>query len=83
MKGFNPALTSPTGRHAVFQHHCTSCDGTQLIFPSMLLSLTSTPAGHELVFECWCGATQTTLVRRDGGAPTSVRSDELAPTVAA
>jgi hypothetical protein len=42
----------------VFSHHCTSCDQTQLIFPSQLRSIDTTDHGLEVRFECWCGASQ-------------------------
>jgi hypothetical protein len=50
---------------SVFQHHCTACDRTELIFPSMLRSLANTDHGIELRFECWCGAEQSVLSGRN------------------
>ncbi|MFT4084019.1 MAG: hypothetical protein QM638_15695 [Nocardioides sp.] len=48
----------------VFAHHCTSCDRTELIDPSMILSLANTERGIEVRFECWCGAEQSMLSGR-------------------
>jgi len=56
----------------VFTHHCTSCDRTQLIFPSQVMSLTSVEGGYEIAHECWCGATQVELVTSGRTAPREV-----------
>ena len=46
----------------MFTNHCSSCDRTQLIFPSQVTGLVD--AGGELVmaYTCWCGAAQTWAV---------------------
>lgn len=43
----------------MFTHHCTACGRTQLIFSSMVESVTSGPDGALATFTCWCGAEQT------------------------
>ena len=43
----------------MFTHHCTACDRTQLIFPSMVTGVVATERGAAVAFTCWCGATQT------------------------
>ncbi len=43
----------------MFDHHCTVCDKTQLIFPSQVTSLVNTDHGIIVAFTCWCGADQT------------------------
>jgi hypothetical protein len=48
----------------VFQHHCTACDRTQLMFPGQVRSLTNTDHGIELRFQCWCGAEQLLVTGR-------------------
>jgi len=48
----------------VFQHHCTACDRTELIFPSQVHSLTNTERGIEVRFECWCGEEQVMISGR-------------------
>jgi len=61
----------------MFQHHCTACGRTELIFPSMLLSAANTEHGIELRFECWCGAEQMQLSGRNArqqARPTERRS---------
>lgn len=45
-----------------FQHECTACESTQLIFPTMATGLVTTARGTELAFACWCGAEQTHLL---------------------
>ncbi|GGD13684.1 hypothetical protein [Nocardioides daphniae] len=43
----------------LFTHRCTTCDRTQLIFPSQAHGVRSTDDGAvELTFTCWCGAEQ-------------------------
>jgi hypothetical protein len=51
----------PEGGSLMFDHHCTACDKTQLIFPSQVTSLVNTEHGIIVAFECWCGAEQTML----------------------
>jgi hypothetical protein len=48
----------------MFDHHCTSCDKRQLIFPSQVTSLVNTDHGIIVAFTCWCGAEQTLLTGR-------------------
>ena len=43
----------------MFDHHCTSCDKRQLIFPSQVAAMTNTDHGIVVTFTCWCGADQT------------------------
>ncbi len=45
-----------------FEHDCTACERHQLIFPTMATGLVDTERGTEMVFACWCGATQTRLL---------------------
>lgn len=42
-----------------FTHHCTACDRTQLIFPSMFTGVTETKGASAVAFTCWCGAAQS------------------------
>lgn len=42
-----------------FTHHCTACDRTQLIFPSMFTGVTEVDGASSVAFTCWCGADQT------------------------
>lgn len=53
----------------MFDHHCTACDRTQLIFPSQVTSLVNTDHGIIVAFECWCGAEQTMATGRRLDAP--------------
>ena len=45
----------------MFDHHCTSCDKRQLIFPSQVMSMTNTDHGIVGAVTCWCGAAQTLI----------------------
>ena len=45
----------------MFDHHCTSCDKRQLIFPSQVTSMANTDHGIVVAFTCWCGADQTLI----------------------
>jgi hypothetical protein len=49
-----------------FQHECTACERTQLIFPTMATGLVTTARGTEMAFVCWCGAEQTHLLGAAG-----------------
>ena len=42
-----------------FTHHCTACDRTQLIFPSLFTGVTEVEGQPAVAFTCWCGADQT------------------------
>ena len=53
----------------MFDHHCTSCDKRQLIFPSQVTSLVNTDHGIIVAFTCWCGAEQTLATGRQAAAP--------------
>lgn len=58
----------------MFDHHCTSCDRRQLIFPGQVTDLANTDRGIVLTFTCWCGSTQTQLTgRRAAETPADVR----------
>jgi hypothetical protein len=48
----------------MFDHHCTSCDKRQLIFPSQVTTMTNTEHGIVVAFTCWCGAGQTLVTGR-------------------
>lgn len=48
----------------MFDHHCTSCDKRQLIFPSQITAMTNTDNGIVVAFACWCGADQTMTTGR-------------------
>lgn len=48
-------LSNPR-RLTMFVHHCTSCEKSQLIFPSQMKGVADDSSG--LVFTCWCGAEQ-------------------------
>ena len=48
----------------MFDHHCTSCDKRQLIFPSQITAMTNTDSGIVVAFACWCGAAQTMTTGR-------------------
>jgi len=48
----------------VFDHHCTTCDRRQLIFPSQVTSLDNTDHGIVVAFVCWCGSGQSLLTGR-------------------
>jgi hypothetical protein len=48
----------------MFDHHCTSCDKRQLIFPSQVTTMTNTEHGIVVAFTCWCGAVQTLVTGR-------------------
>lgn len=50
-------------RPAMFVHHCTSCDKSQLIFPSQVRGVSEDGAG--LAFTCWCGADQVWSLGRE------------------
>jgi hypothetical protein len=56
----------------MFDRHCTSCDRTQLIFPSQITGVTNTDNGILVSYVCWCGAEQIWLTGSrgyaDGGA---------------
>ncbi len=56
----------------MFDHHCTSCDKRQLIFPSQVTTMTNTEHGIVVAFTCWCGADQT-LVTGRASAKAAVR----------
>ena len=56
----------------MFDHHCTSCDKRQLIFPSQVTTMTNTEHGIVVAFTCWCGAKQT-LVTGRASAKAAVR----------
>ena len=56
----------------MFDHHCTACDKTQLIFPSQVTSLVNTEHGIIMAFTCWCGSEQT-LVTGRASAKAAVR----------
>jgi hypothetical protein len=56
----------------MFDHHCTSCDKRQLIFPSQVASLTNTADGIVVRFSCWCGAEQTMTTGRSSRRAASV-----------
>ena len=43
----------------MFDHHCTSCDKRQLIFPSQVTTMANTEHGIVVAFTCWCGAEQS------------------------
>jgi hypothetical protein len=62
----------------VFQHHCTTCDRTQLAFLSQVRSLATTEHGIEVSFECLCGERQTLIT---GSRATALSSRR--PAVAA
>jgi len=48
----------------MFDHHCTSCDKRQLIFPSQVAAMTNTDHGIVVTFTCWCGAAQSLTTGR-------------------
>lgn len=48
----------------MFDHHCTSCDKRQLIFPSQVTRMDNTDHGIVVAFTCWCGADQTMTTGR-------------------
>ena len=52
------------GGGLMFDHHCTSCDKTQQIFPSQVTSLVNTDHGILVSFTCWCGADQALVTGR-------------------
>ncbi|MEX0426338.1 hypothetical protein AB3X52_01815 [Nocardioides sp. DS6] len=62
----------------MFQHHCTACDRTELIFPSQVHSLANTERGIEVRFECWCGAEQVMLTGRHVPSRQSAAADAVA-----
>ena len=47
----------------LFAHRCTSCQRTQLIFPSQGARVDATHEGPRMTFICWCGATQEHVMR--------------------
>ena len=53
----------------MFDHHCTSCDKRQLIFPSQVTDMVNTDHGIIVAFTCWCGADQTLLTGRAVAQP--------------
>ena len=55
----------------MFDHHCTACDRTQLIFTSQVTSLVNTDHGIVVGFTCWCGSEQT-MVTGNGVRDTRV-----------
>jgi len=48
----------------MFDHHCTSCDKRQLVFPSQVAAMTNTEHGIVVAFTCWCGAEQSLTTGR-------------------
>jgi hypothetical protein len=48
----------------MFDHHCTSCEKRQLIFPSQVTSMRNTDHGIVVGFTCWCGSDQTMVTGR-------------------
>jgi len=48
----------------VFDHHCSTCDRRQLIFPSQLTGVVNTDHGIVVEFVCWCGSEQSLLTGR-------------------
>jgi len=46
----------------VFTNRCSSCDRTQLIFPSQVTGLVEGGSELVLAYTCWCGAAQTWTV---------------------
>ena len=56
----------------MFDHHCTSCDKRQLIFPSQVTTMANTEHGIVVAFTCWCGSEQT-LVTGRASAKAAVR----------
>lgn len=56
----------------MFDHHCTSCDKRELIFPSQVVSMTNTDHGIVVGFTCWCGATQTMTTGRSAASAPEV-----------
>jgi hypothetical protein len=56
----------------MFDHHCTTCDQRQLIFPSRVTGIANTDRGIVVAFTCWCGAEQT-LVTGRASAKAAVR----------
>lgn len=56
----------------MFDHHCTSCDKRQLIFPSQVTSMVNTEHGIVVGFTCWCGSDQTMTTGRRAAASAKV-----------
>ncbi len=50
-----------------FTHHCTSCDKTQLIFPSMFTGVSDIDGQSSVDFTCWCGAAQSVSLSQGSG----------------
>jgi hypothetical protein len=48
----------------MFDHHCTTCDQRQLIFPSRVTGIANTDRGIVVAFTCWCGSAQTLVTGR-------------------
>jgi hypothetical protein len=55
----------------MFDRHCSSCDRTQLIFPSQITGVTNTDHGILVSYVCWCGSEQTWLTGTAGLADRS------------
>ena len=56
----------------MFDHHCTSCDKRQLIFPSQITAMANTEQGIVVSFTCWCGDEQTMTTGRAARRATKV-----------
>jgi hypothetical protein len=50
----------------MFTNVCTSCGKRELIFADQIRSLKQTDHGFDVRYACWCGATQTWHVAREG-----------------
>lgn len=48
----------------MFDHHCTSCERRELIFPDQIVAMANTDHGIVVAFTCWCGADQTMTTGR-------------------
>ncbi|WP_162602456.1 hypothetical protein [Nocardioides daejeonensis] len=55
----------------MFVHHCSSCDKSQLIFPSQVRGVADNGG---LAFTCWCGAEQVWSMGREIEVVTEARS---------